>query len=391
MKAKTFFILLVATAVLAGLAALRFGGEEKTAKVKMGEKLFADLPINQVAGVTIAGKGNKVTLVKGEKAWQVQERDGYPAEFGDLRSLVVKLSTLKIGRSFPGSADALTRLSLVAPTSEASENMGIQITMNDASGEILADVIIGQTRKSDGGGASGQYMKKADADTVFLVDGDFQFVKTAPADWLQKEVLNIKADNIASVSCFAGESDKPVFTLARAEKGKAALLTPIPDGRAADSAKIDQVFDAMAPLTLDDVSPAGDSASASDPDSARLVYQLYDGREITVIPDTSDDGRHTLQIAAAEGEGARELESAGSSDDTGHASQTDAADTAADDSDKGDVENKVARDVPVRTVQQLKDELKPWLFIVKEWQFNSFITRLESLLEEVKPEGEGAS
>jgi len=344
-----------------------------------------------VAGVTIAGKGNKVTLVKGEKAWQVQERDGYPAEFGDLRSLVVKLSTLKIGRSFPGSADALTRLSLVAPTSEASENMGIQITMNDASGEILADVIIGQTRKSDGGGASGQYMKKADADTVFLVDGDFQFVKTAPADWLQKEVLNIKADNIASVSCFAGESDKPVFTLARAEKGKAALLTPIPDGRAADSAKIDQVFDAMAPLTLDDVSPAGDSASASDPDSARLVYQLYDGREITVIPDTSDDGRHTLQIAAAEGEGARELESAGSSDDTGHASQTDAADTAADDSDKGDVENKVARDVPVRTVQQLKDELKPWLFIVKEWQFNSFITRLESLLEEVKPEGEGAS
>jgi hypothetical protein len=389
MKAKTFFILLVATAVLAGLAALRFGSEEKTAKVKMGEKLFADLPINQVAGVTIAGKGNKVTLAKGENTWQVQERDGYPAAFGDLRSLVVKLSALKIGRSFSGSADALSRLSLVAPADEASENTGIQITMNDASGEMLADVIIGQTRKSDGGGTSGQYMKKADADTVFLVDGDFQFVKTAPAEWLRKEVLNIKADDIASVSCFAGESDKPVFTLARAEKGTAALLTPIPEGRAADSAKIDQVFDAMAPLTLDDVSPAGDSASASDPDGARLVYQLYDGREITVIPDTSDDGRHTLQIAAAERAG--ELESAGSSDDTGDAVQTDAADTTADDSDKGDVENYAVPDVPVRTVQELNDELKPWLFIVKEWQFNSFITRLESLLEEVKTEGEGAS
>ena len=113
MKGKTFLILLVAAGVLVALSFFRFGGDNHTGAVKMGDKLFADLPVNAVATITIADSENRVTLVKGNQMWQVEERSGYPANFDEIRDTVVKLSRLKIGRSFSGSSESLKRLSLM--------------------------------------------------------------------------------------------------------------------------------------------------------------------------------------------------------------------------------------------------------------------------------------
>ena len=43
------------------------------------------------------------------------------------------------------------------------------------------------------------------------------------------------------------------------------------------------------------------------------------------------------------------------------------------------------------TARQLNEELGPWVFSIKKWQFDSFIAQPGSLLEEVKKEGEGTS
>jgi len=109
MKGKTFGILLVAAALLVGVALLRQGSDKTADDVMMGKKLFADLPVNQVASVSIAKAGDRVSMVRGEKTWQVQERSGYPADFGELRDMVVNLSRLKIGRSFAGTPESLAR------------------------------------------------------------------------------------------------------------------------------------------------------------------------------------------------------------------------------------------------------------------------------------------
>ena len=54
MKGKPFLTVLVVTGLLAALWFFRFGTEEHTGAVKMGDKLFTDLPVNAVATVTIA-------------------------------------------------------------------------------------------------------------------------------------------------------------------------------------------------------------------------------------------------------------------------------------------------------------------------------------------------
>ncbi|BBO78875.1 hypothetical protein DSCW_62920 [Desulfosarcina widdelii] len=373
MKAKTFAILLVAAGLLAALALVRTGKDTGTTGPKMGEKLLADLPVNQVAEVAIADAENHTTLVKGESTWQVQERSGFPADFDQLRDTVVKLSRLKIGRSFPGDPDSLARLSLLPPSDPNASAGGTRITLKDASGKTLADLVLGQVRSKEDGSSGGQYLKKIDADAVYLVDASFRFLKTAPTEWLQKEILNIKADAVESVTCYADEGQKPVYTLARSEKGKDAQLTPIPKGRSADANRIDQVIEALAPLTVDDVQPAdGPAAIASD--LPKLVYHLFDGREIDICPATAGEESYTLRIAARE-TAMEETPSAVES--------TPEADESKE--QKEEKAEKVQEPTP-RSAKEINDALGPWVFSIKKWQYDSFVTKPESLLEEVKKE-----
>ena len=374
MKGKTFLILLVAAGVLVALSFLRFGGEKHTGAVKMGDRLFADLPVNTVAGITIADAENRVTLVKGEKVWQVEERNGYPADFDELRDTVVKLSRLKIGRSFTGSPESLARLSLTSPSAPDNAGAGRQITLRDRDGNILADLILGQIRETDDGGTGGQYLKKAGADTVFLVDGDFRFLKTAPAEWLKKEVLDIRADDVASVACYAGDAPAPIYTLSRPEKGEAARMTPVPPERTADSAKIDQVLDALAPLALDDVKAGKENPPAAESHRPRLVYHLYDGRRISIFPESDGEDSFFLRITAE-----------------ADPSVAEAVESAAPETDEDQPQAEETKPSIPKTARQINEELSPWVFSVKKWQFDSFITQPESLLEAVKTEGEGSS
>ena len=375
MKGKTFLILLVATGLLVALWFFRFADDKQTGAVKMGGKLFADLPVNAVASVTISDSENSVTLVRGDKVWQVEARSGYPADFDELRELVIKLSRLKIGRSFAGSTESLARLSLMAPSAPDASTRGKQITLKDPSGKILADVIVGQIRKTESGESGGQYLKKADADTVFLVDDNFRFLKTAPAQWLKKEILDINAVDVASVACYLGAHQAPVYTLSRPEKGETALMTPVPPGRTADSAKIDQVFDALAPLSLDDVQAGDGKPPVAKPGQPYLVYDLYDGRQISIFPHADGKDSFTLRVAVEDSKG-----------------QTQAPDAPEPKSVDGKTPAGEKKITPApKTARQLNEALSPWVFSVKKWQFDSFITQPGALLEAVKKQGDGSS
>ncbi len=366
MKRNTFLTLLAIAAILVAASFLRFGNEEQTDDQAMGDKLFADLPVNAVTKVTIADAKNQTTLIKGKTVWQVEERSGYPADFNELGNLVLKISQLKIGRSFSGSEESLHRLSLAPPSADDPDGKSKRITLADTSGKVLADLIVGKSRESDGGGG-GQYLKLAESDDVFLVDGSFRFLKTEPAQWLKNEIVDIDAEKIRSVACYKGNDPNAVYTLSRPKKGESAALSPIPSNRKADSAKIEQVFDAIGPLNLSDVTPA-DQAPEGDPEGFRLIYRLYDGREITIRPDSDGKEHYTVRMAV------REIPKEEMEEPSGEESKEDAEKKEpASDADEGQTEEKSAA--------ELSEALTPWVFSIQKWQFDSLMTQVESLLE----------
>jgi hypothetical protein len=151
-------------------------------------------------------------------------------------------------------------------------------------------------------------------------------------------------------------------------------MTPVPSGRTVDAAKVDQVFDALAPLTLDDVRAADGEAPAAESDHIRLVYQLYDGRQISIFPASDGKDSYTLRVTA-------KYSTAPTQADSKPASQP---------ADEKTPAEKTAAPAP-KSAQQLNEALRPWVFSLKKWQFDSFITQPEALLEEVKKKSEGTS
>ncbi len=375
MKAKTFIILLVFAGILAAVSLVMLRGEKEIkGNRSMGERLFAALPVNDIASVSIISPESTVNIVKGDKVWEVKERSGFPADFETLSDLILKISKLKIGRTFDASAETLKRMKLKSPEdADADTNeKGVKIIFKNKDEKEIESIILGSERQSKSG-SRGQYLTTKGGNTVFLVDKSFRFMKKTPPEWLSKDILNIKAEAIESVSLFADTSDKPVYRLRRPEKSKAAKLSNIPDGRMASVSKIDQVFEAIGPLAISDVSSGSDKAGQK----MRLEYQLYDGKVVTIYPvhkKTGDDA-YSLQITVAFNPEYKPTTSA--------------------EADKGDKkETKDTSKTPEtvkKEAEDLNNLLSDWTFSVEKWQFQSFITTVEGLLEEKKDKEKTAS
>ncbi|HRQ91038.1 MAG TPA: hypothetical protein PLA50_19770, partial [Bacteroidia bacterium] len=96
MATKTLIRLLVALAVLAAAAVVLHFMDSKGTVSKIDSstdkrKVFADFPINDIAKVVIREKEATVTLTKGEKSWQVAEREDYAADSAPIIALLRKI------------------------------------------------------------------------------------------------------------------------------------------------------------------------------------------------------------------------------------------------------------------------------------------------------------
>jgi hypothetical protein len=433
MKLKSLIILLVITAVLAGLSILVLR-PQKNEKTKIGALLLPDLPVNKVAQITLTTPESRVVLVKGSDVWQVENRFGYPADFDQISEFVRKFSKLKVGRSFEGTPDSLARLKLLDPTTSEAitqesgseeggseegaskekgasdevgpQNSGTRVQLADADGKKITAYILGSTRSTDSG-SGGQYLRPAENDTVYLVDQSFRFLKKKPAEWLQHDVLNIKEDEVRQVECTPAEAEKPRFTVSRSEKGKPATLHEVPQGRKADPVKIEQLFGALAPLKIKDIAGKRQVPAPTRGDGLHLTYALFNGQRIDIYPrevGEGDEAQYELQAfvtyqappadeaASADIDAPAEAEASANAAGEKSAAPTavgtpdeDTADTAKEKAG----EDKAPTEEEVRALtDDLSAKLSGWTFVIEEWQWKSLITEVKGLLEDVKKEGE---
>jgi hypothetical protein len=392
MKLKSLLILLVITTVLAGLSTLLLR-PQKNEQTRIGALLLPDLPVNEVARISLTGPEASVVLVKGSDVWQVESRYGYPADFDQISEFVRKFSKLKIGRSFEGSPETLARLQLDDPTGSQvdAQKSGTRIEMITADGKTIAAYILGSPRSTDSG-SGGQYLRQADGSTVYLVDESFRFLKQKPAEWLQHDLLDIKEAEVRQVACFPAGGDQPRFTVARSEKGKPAALLKAPKDGKADPVKIEQLIGALAPLKIKDIASERQVPAPTQEDGLHLTYALYNGQQIHIYPRKVGEGdavRYELQAfvtyqAPPEGQAADEEDK-----DAGKTSDEATSDSAAETPTNTDAEKaKDERAPSAEEIQALSEDLAAklsgWTFLLEEWQWKSFITEVAGLLEAEK-------
>ena len=179
-----------------------------------------------------------------------------------------------------------TRLGVSNPQADGSTGIGLRVT--DRGGRVLASLILGHRGVRGRPGAPAQIYIRRSGDTAsWLAEGALD-ASPDPLNWVRHEILDIKADRIATAEI---HRDGGTMLVRRGKDGKFTLDAP-PPGKLDDIKPI-EVSQGLDALTFVDV--GGDALPGTPVGSVQ--YATTDQQTITVF--LAQEGEHVWARIAA--------------------------------------------------------------------------------------------
>jgi hypothetical protein len=215
MNRKQFLWLLLALAVLGGASLALFWQDitaYRASGAKIGARLVPEIRVSDIAKVRLQDAADETTLVLRDSVWRVEQRGGYPADFAEISAFILKLLDVKVVQSEKVGASLHGRLNLLAPGkgggTDGKEGVGTQVELSDASGKILASLMLGKVSlkkdplnplpsAKDGVPAGRHMLAPGHSDNVVVVSDPLEKANTAPGAWLARDFF--KAERIRTL------------------------------------------------------------------------------------------------------------------------------------------------------------------------------------------------
>lgn len=372
MTAKRLLVLVVlAIALLGGV--LWYSGRQ--APVRHDAAAGPLLPglearLNTLEEVRVVGAGDVVlaTLRRDGEAWRVVERDGWPADTGKLRGLLLRFAQAR--RLEPKTALPERYAQLGVEDVSQSGAGGVRLELH-GGGEPLA-VIVGRNNPQ----GRGSFVRLPEQAQSWLADADLA-VEKDPARWLARDLLDIAARRIVAVEvrpergpAFRIErrdGDATGFTLAQIPRGQRLVSDYAPEATAG-------LFDN---LQFDDVrrfdGDWGEPTLAADflrEDGLRIGLRAWDrDARLWVVLEPMLDATLARAFLEAEVEkDRRALEAAEkpAAGDEGEAAAAPTLDETAKDALRKDAETRFAE--LSAEVEALRDKVDGWAFALPNFK-----------------------
>jgi hypothetical protein len=245
--------------------------------------------------VEISNKGKTLRIARGKEFWGLADRGGYKVQQDKLREMLTGLTELRIIE--PRTADPAQYDRLGVGDPNVANSTANLLRVLDASGAPMAELITGHRRvRTAGNLPETLYIRRPGEAQSWLAEGRVQ-VDADPQLWFERDIVNIPLDRVASVVLRRGDA---VLNFAKID-GKPALIQ-VPDQPKLDDYKLEDVFRALAQLTLTDVAEA---AKAPGEKIGDAVYTLNDGVRITVTVARADKDIWIQLAAAGDGDAAK--------------------------------------------------------------------------------------
>jgi len=285
MNRRQFIISLALVAVIgaAGLIVHQRGSQSwHSAAAAIGRKLLPNLPVNDIAQITIQSGTNTLNLARRDTLWRVRERGDYPANFSQISGLLLKLADLKIVQTEEIGPSQLGRLELLPPG--AQTNSGTLVEFKDQSGKTLNTILLGKThtRKQPGnsqfggmtdeGLSDGRYViAGADAKTVAVISDPLTDIQPRPEQWLNKDFLTV--ENPRAIAMQFPEATNS-WKLTRASATNDWQLADAAPGEQLDTTNISGVTGPFSSASFNDVAPLKPGGAATN---TVLTVETFDG------------------------------------------------------------------------------------------------------------------
>lgn len=341
MTGRNFWTLLAVTviAVIAAVFVVRGGGAPRTDPL-VGQAVLPEVTqrLADVGRVTLVHAGAKITLLRRGEHWVVEEKDDYPANDVKVRQALLGLADLSFVEPKTSKPDLYSRLEV--EDTDKKEAKSTLVTVADAKGSLLGELITGKRRVDQlGGGNDGIYVRKPGDTQSWLARGTLDVSGDAP-QWLDKKLMDLPQAKIKDATLTAADGAALGFKRDKPEE-KFSLATPPPAGKQLKSGDpLDTPAGALAGLDLADVRAAKDFDFPKT-GVATARYDSFDGLTVT-INIVQKDGKDWARIVAS---------------GTG-----DAAKQAAD----------------------LNAKLGPWIYAIESYKAKAMETKLDDVVETPK-------
>jgi hypothetical protein len=306
---KQFILLLVALVVVggAGLVLLKHNKETWSSReARMGDKVVPNLDPNQVATIHLKGKA-EVNVEKSNGVWRVRERAGYPANYQQIKDLLIRVRDLKVVQAEPVGPSQLARIELDEPGRDSGG--AALLEFNDAKGKTLVSLRVGKKHERQQepnvpaglhGLFDGRYiMLSSEPGKVLLVSDELPMVVPEAGAWLNRGFF--KVENVQSIALVSTNPANSWKLSRETESAPWMLMDRKPgESETLDAHALSQTTEMIGFLSFVDVLPGvtGSQSGLSQP----LVVNVrtFDHFAYTVKVGTRNpDGNHPMTVSVA--------------------------------------------------------------------------------------------
>ena len=352
MSSQKLFILAVIAAGTVFWAVRQSHLSEGSGSSTIPTYLIQGLDPATVAAVDIsaADANDTVRLKRDEGQFLVTNKSNYPADNKQINDLLTKcldIKTLQLASDNPANHADLE------VTEDKAQHV---IKFFDSDGALITGLIVGKNR--DGG--QGQYARLVDKNEVYLVE-NVPWFKTNATDYLNQEIVAIKADEIQSL---AMASPKGIYELVAREPdeggGKYTFLN-LPKGKRLKTSDADRVFGALSSVRFDDVFKEAPDGLAMD---SSITCKLKSGVVYTFKMGTLKDKYYLTGQAEYTGDKSIQL------------------DTSKADSQE-ELKKKEAVLLANKTALEFTEGHKGWVYQIPKWKADALLKSPDDLLEAI--------
>lgn len=380
-KQILLLIALVAAVGISGLVLHRKQSAAWTGGTAEGKKLLSDLPVGETLALIKIERGtNLVTLVKKADLWYVVER-GYPANYSEISSMILKLRGLKPVQTEPIGASQLGRLELLPPG--AGNNTATRVEFRDDKGKVLSSLLLGKTQMREdaraaqfgggedmGGFPAGRWVMLGDVkDSVSLVSDPLASLAPNASQWLNKNF--IKVERIKSITVTHLEATNSWSISRTNETGSDWLLADAKPGETLDSSKTSGFGSALLSPSFNDLVVDAKPESLGLDKPTTIAIETFDGFAYSLKAGTKTGDSQALTISIS----ASLLKE-----------RTSDANEKPEDKAKLDQEF-ASRQKTLTSKLATEKEFEKWTFLVSGWTLESLLKNRSELLPEKKSEG----
>jgi hypothetical protein len=167
--------------------------------------------INNVNRVEIIAAGSRpvATLLKTGDGWQIEQMDGYRADWPKLQSLLAALATTLVVEAKTDKPEHYARLGVEDITPQDADSVLVQLSTDESTSGIL----IGHQAQ----GRQGQYVRLQGARASALVDKELD-VSTTTMDWVESRIIDINASEVAEVEMIRPDGERVFVTRISADQ-----------------------------------------------------------------------------------------------------------------------------------------------------------------------------